>query len=207
MLKYKTILKLIYCISVICSIFLVCSIIMNSYESKRINELEKTKYVDIIASMNTREIVTEDYQLTKLDSFPSVKLKENEQVVLLKVFNTTANNKDAIFIVNYNQIVPSIYVTDNGFFTTNYFASQNIDLMLLIILLSMIENLILMKYIYVRDFNMTYVVIKLLLVLCVYVGTVPGYIISISCDTMIVFALLLIVAVATLFWNKKITLC
>ena len=102
MLKQKVILKSIYCISVFCSIFLIYSIVMNSYESKRMNEVEKTKYTDIITSMDTREIITEDYQLIKLNSFPSIELKENEQVVLLRVFDTTAKNKDAVFIVNYN---------------------------------------------------------------------------------------------------------
>ena len=138
---------------------------MNSYESKRMNEVEKTKYTDIITSMDTREIITEDYQLIKLNSFPSIELKENEQVVLLRVFDTTAKNKDAVFIVNYNQNHPSVYlVNGNGFFTTNYYASQNLDLILLILVLSMIENLILMKYRYCRDFNMTYVVTKILIV-------------------------------------------
>jgi hypothetical protein len=207
MLKQKVILKSIYCISVFCSIFLIYSIVMNSYESKRMNEVEKTKYTDIITSMDTREIITEDYQLIKLNSFPSIELKENEQVVLLRVFDTTAKNKDAVFIVNYNQNPPSVYlVNGNGFFTTNYYASQNLDLILLILVLSMIENLILMKYRYCRDFNMTYVVTKILIVLCIYISTLPGYMINIPCDVLIMIAILSMVIIATLYWNKKVIL-
>ena len=207
MLKQKVILKSIYCISVFCSIFLIYSIVMNSYESKRMNEVEKTKYTDIITSMDTREIITEDYQLIKLNSFPSIELKENEQVVLLRVFDTTAKNKDAVFIVNYNKNPPSVYlVNGNGFFTTNYYASQNLDLILLILVLSMIENLILMKYRYCRDFNMTYVVTKILIVLCIYISTLPGYMINIPCDVLIMIAILSMVIIATLYWNKKVIL-
>jgi hypothetical protein len=207
MLKQKVILKSIYCISVFCSIFLIYSIVMNSYESKRMNEVEKTKYTDIITSMDTREIITENYQLTKLNSFPSIELKENEQVVLLRVFDTIAKNKDAVFIVNCNQNPPSVYlVNGNGFFTTNYYASQNLDLILLILVLSMIENLILMKYRYCRDFNMTYVVTKILIVLCIYISTLPGYMINIPCDVLIMIAILSMVIIATLYWNKKVIL-